>query len=237
VYGDQSLAWDIADTGPGLGTCYYESCWTSFAAAGDVVASFNGIAISTSVSVGAGNVQLDEGAFGQATYYFSIVPGGGAPLEPIPVLIETHGQGSVEEGIGSFNVSTLIGSTYLASINYDGYAGNTQTFDVTEVFWLNPGVNNELQIEASAYGEIDCTAWPAPILSSEASAYVDPTITFDQALFDTTYPGSGITLSASYQIDYSPNLSTPEPSTLTLLGIGLVLAGYAGRRKAKGILS
>jgi hypothetical protein len=66
--------------------------------------------------------------------------------------------------------------------------------------------------------------------SSEVTVYLDPTITFDQAAFDTAHPGSGITLSDYYQIEYSDNLS-PEPSTFTLFGIGLALAGYAGRRR------
>jgi hypothetical protein len=53
----------------------------------------------------------------------------------------------------------------------------------------------------------------------------------DQAAFDAEPGNSGITLSDYYQIDYSPNMSVPEPSTLTLLGMGLALVGYGGRRR------
>jgi len=148
----------------------------------------------------------------------------GQPPSQVPVLVEAHAQGSVEAGLGGFFASVSVGG---AQISYPPsptvYGGPyTDSFNEQFIQWTTPGGQFPVVLSASIEA--------APTSDSEVSVSIDPTITLDQAAFDIAYPNSGITLSDYYQIDYSDNLS-PEPSTFTLLGIGLALAGYAGRRR------
>jgi hypothetical protein len=146
--------------------------------------------------------------------------------------VDAHGQGSVESGYGIFggNESFPGGSADLNGLNCDPCGAGTQkTFDVTRTAWVTPGEVNTVEMNAYAWA-FNVASSPGVTNSSEVTVYIDPTITLDQATFDTVYPNSGIILSNYFEIDESPNM-TPEPSTLSLLGIGLALAGYAGRRR------
>jgi hypothetical protein len=156
----------------------------------------------------------------------------GQPLSQVPLSITAQAQASVEQGLGAFGAWADLLCSPSPSIYYpsgstgEAFGGpNTEEFNVQQTCWVTPGEYISVDLGADIWAEATGDS------VTELTAEVDPTITLDQAAFNAEYPGSNITLSDYYQIDYSPNMNSPEPSTLTLLGIPLALAGYAGRRR------
>jgi hypothetical protein len=91
-----------------------------------------------------------------------------------------------------------------------------------------PGEQYGANVEAICYAEAYQNS------SSDCQAVADPTFTFDQATFDAEMGSNTFPLADYYSFEFSPNLtatpppSVPEPSSLLLLGTGLLaLIGLA----------
>jgi hypothetical protein len=196
-----------------------------------MIVNFNAIDITESGSSSPGyGFPYIYWLWGQAGYTVSVEQESGppdvdgAPLDQVPVSIEAHAQGSFEGDYGGFSAYADFWSTH-GSMATGLIGSDTEAFNVQQTRWMTPG--DQIAVSISAFGEV----MPSDAGGGgEVSVYVDPTISLDQGAFDAMYPNSGITLSNYYQIDYPSNMS-PEPSTFTLLGMGLAVAGYAGRRR------
>jgi hypothetical protein len=142
------------------------------------------------------------------------------PVDGIPVQLTWTG-----ETTGTGDWSAQIG----AAIDGNGYS-------------YSPGVLSYTAEPGEAFSSIlmaTCSADAIQNQTSECQAIADPVFTFDQATFNAEMGASTFPLDEYYDFEYSPNLApapTPEPSTLILLGTGLLGLANVARRKRRGLI-
>ncbi len=151
----------------------------------------------------------------------------------VPIKVEAHG-----ELTGSGNYSGL--ASFAEVIGPDGVV-QTLPLNGTEVdLMLTPdaGYTAELSAGCQASANSNNATYDGVYFAdrSECQDLVDPQFQFDQAAFDAEMGANTFPLDEYYGFDYSPNLTsdTPEPSTLILLGTGLLGLANSVRIRFRG---
>ncbi len=165
-----------------------------------------------------------------------LLPTGVPPEEvpAIPVIFVATGGG---EGMGDYSYTSFLellpGSVALGSPQQwlaEGSTGEAGTqFDTNYDLYIRPG--DTYVIDADTQCAVGAGWLADESFDSECEVGVDPIFVFDQAKFDQEMGANTFPLDKYYSIRYSPNIVTPEPSTLLLTGFGIAVLAPCLRRR------
>jgi hypothetical protein len=215
---------------------------------GKVSVDVSGEAIGTSADAGAN-------AYAALTLYFApILRGSPPPFTPQYIPMDVTVKGACEaagggSAGGSYGVgdSSFVNSYRFMMLTMSTDPGNNRPQSFSDIFPTSASLGQTMAVKISVSARGACGVGPLPlgtwggVTSFQAAAYIDPTISLDQAAFDAEEAllrKPTFTLSQYYSVAVSPNVTpVPVPGTIRLLGSGLVgLAGFNLRKKLRGLM-
>jgi hypothetical protein len=213
-----------AMSGPGSltgTTCNSDGCGTGSASA--TVGTFLSASGETS-----GGLYAPAGVGSAELGYFWEVIGLGGPAVPVTIVgdlstsatrLGAHGGAEIQVYVGGLEVGAFpaCSSTYFSC---SSLGLGPPSVSINDLVSVSPGQVNLVQMDAYAGAALYGVAG-----SGSGSATADPVISIDPTWL-ATHPG--------YSLEFRPGITngaTPEPSTLLLLGSGLLTLGYGVRRR------
>lgn len=135
-------------------------------------------------------------------------------------------QSSGHSGVSATGTQDNVASP---SLKIETFPGDTMVIGLST--FINIG-----GADLAAYDKGSNSWYSSGLMGAFAMAVVDPVFAFDQQAFDEEMGPNTYNLSDYYTFNFSPNMtSVPEPSTMLLLGTGLLCLAGLGRKKFKKI--